>query len=363
MSTPREISTAAPAVVARQLWFTGENQVEVREQLLPEPAANELLVEAICSSVSAGTELLLYRGQLPQHMSLDASLTSLQHAAKYPLQYGYASVGRVARGGKNVAAEWQGKLVFAFQPHASHFAIPVDDVIPLPVELDTYDAVFLANMETAVNLVQDGGPGLGERVVVLGQGIVGLLLSSLLARHPLGALYAVESLTARRARALQVGVQQVFDPTSAAEVNALKERLSASSAGSGADLVYEVSGVPAALNLAIDLCGYHSRIVIGSWYGSKSATIALGGDAHRNRLKIITSQVSSLAPELSGRWDKARRFDLAWEMLRQVQPRKLITHRMTLDGAADLYAQLHRQSDRQGPGDIMQAIFEYPHSR
>jgi 2-desacetyl-2-hydroxyethyl bacteriochlorophyllide A dehydrogenase len=354
MNTAR--SPVAAPVIARQLWFTGANQVEVREQSLPEPVTGELLIETICSSVSAGTELLIYRGQLPQHMSLDANLTSLQ-ATAYPLQYGYACVGRVVRVGASVDEKWQGKLVFAFQPHASHFLTSVDSVIPLPAGIDAYDAVFLANMETAVNLVQDGSPGLGERVVVLGQGIVGLLLSALLAKHPLSALYALEGAPARRARALQLGVKQVFDPTSDADVTTLKQLLTAGTVGSGADLVYEVSGVPEALNLALDLCGYTSRIVIGSWYGTKSAAIELGGDAHRNRLKIITSQVSSIAPELSGRWDKARRFDVAWEMVKQVQPRKLITHRITLDGAADLYAQLHQQSD-----DIVQAVFEYPHS-
>jgi 2-desacetyl-2-hydroxyethyl bacteriochlorophyllide A dehydrogenase len=355
MTTTRNTQPAAPAVIARQLWFVGEQQVAVREQTLPAPAAGELLVETICSSVSAGTELLVYRGQIPQHMSLDASRASLQHAPTYPLQYGYASVGRIIRIGAGLATEWQDKLVFAFQPHASHFITSASSVIPLPEGIDAHDAVFLANMETAVNLVQDGSPALGERVVVLGQGIVGLLLSSLLAKHPLAALYALDGLPARRGHALQLGVNQVFDPGSIAQVNALKQHLSVNPGISGVDLVYEVSGVPEALNLAIDLCGYASRIVIGSWYGSKSAAIALGGDAHRNRLKITTSQVSSLAPELSGRWDKARRFALTWEVLKQVKPSQLITHRVPLDDAAALYQQLHQQS-----GDIVQAVFVYP---
>jgi len=122
----------------------------------------------------------------------------------------------------------------------------------------------------------------------------------------------------------------------------------------GADLIYEVSGAPEALNLAIDLSGYCSRIVVGSWYGSKTAAIALGGEAHRNRLRISTSQVSTLAPELSGRWTRERRFALCWDMLRRTTPQVLITHRIPFAAAATLYSLLH-----ETPGDVMQAVFVY----
>jgi len=347
--------SAASAVTARQLWFTAEQEVEVRESLLPPPGTGELLVEVLLSAVSAGTELLLYRGQIPQDMQLDATLASLQQAAGYPLQYGYACVGRVSQVGGGLAADWQGRLVFGFQPHASHFLAAAADLIQLPDDIDAEDAVFLANMETAVNLVQDGSPGLGERVVVLGQGTVGLLLSALLARHPLASLHAVDSLSARRQQALQLGAQCVFDPESPAALETLRQALCSSSGSSGADLVFEVSGVPSALNLAIELSGYASRIVVGSWYGSKTSTIALGGEAHRNRLKISTSQVSSLAPELSGRWDKARRFALTWLLLKQIRPSQLISHRLDLAEAPALYRQLH-----EGAGSIIQAVFVYP---
>jgi len=347
-------AATAPAVTAHQLWFTGAQHVEIREHLLPAPGAGEVLVETLCSAVSAGTELLVYRGQIPQDMLLDASLKGMQQAPVYPLQYGYACVGRVTHAGPGVAAGWIGRSVFALQPHASHFVAKPADLIPLPDGIDPEDAVFLANMETAVNLVQDGKPGVGERAVVLGQGSVGLLLAALLAKHPLAGLYALDTLPARRQRALHLGVHKTFDPASEADIAALKQLLSPAAGGSGADLVYEVSGVPAALNLAIELSGYASRIVIGSWYGTKSAAIALGGEAHRNRLQISTSQVSTLAPELGGRWDKARRLALTWELLRQVQPRQLITHRVALDAAAALYQQLH-----QAPADLMQAVFVY----
>ena len=122
-----------------------------------------------------------------------------------------------------------------------------------------------------------------------------------------------------------------------------------------ADLIYEVSGHPEALNLAVALAGYTSRIVIGSWYGNKSISVDLGGPAHRNRLQLITSQVSTLAPSLGGRWNKQRRFDVAWEMIRRLDPAQLITHTVPLADADELYRQLHEQQS-----DIVQPLFHYP---
>ena len=176
-----------------------------------------------------------------------------------------------------------------------------------------------------------------------------MLLTSLLSRFPLADLTAVDGVAARRAQALRAGARQAFAPEAVAA--SLQHQ---SSICSGADLIYEVSGVPEALNLAVSLSGYSSRIVIGSWYGNKSAVVPLGGEAHRNRLHISTSQVSTIAPQLSGRWDKARRFELAWEMIRQTRPQQLITHRAPLHDAAALYKLLH-----EAPGDVLQAIFRF----
>jgi len=347
-------------VRAQQLWFTGVEHVEVREHVFAAPSADELLVEVECSAISAGTEMLVYRGQVPRDMALDANITALrdqQQNQQYPLQYGYASVGIIKTVGVNVDAALLGQRVFAFQPHASHFITTLANVIPVPADIAAEDAVFLPNMETAVNLVQDGSPALGERIVVLGQGIVGLLLTHLLAQFPLTQLHALDTIPLRRERALQLGVNNVFDPFSVADISALKQQLTSAENNKGADLIYEVSGAPDALNLAIELSGFSSRIVIGSWYGNKTAAIALGGDAHRNRLKITTSQVSSLAPELSGRWDKSRRFALSWQMLRNQRPSQLITHRVPLSDAPVLYQRLH-----QSPAEILQAVFSYSHS-
>ncbi|TCO75591.1 zinc-dependent alcohol dehydrogenase [Chromatocurvus halotolerans] len=336
-------------VSASQLWFTAPLEVEVRNVALAPPGPGEVRVKTRYSAVSAGTELLLYRGQIPQSMALDSTLESLQQAPHYPVQFGYACIGDVQAIGSGVDATWAGQRVFGFQPHASHFLALPEHLIAVPDDIVASSAVFLPNMETAVNLIQDGQPMMGERVVVLGQGVVGLLLSALLAQYPLASLAAVEGQLQRQQLARRMGVQSVWSP---AEAELPAQR--ASGLGN-ADLIYEVSGHPQALNLAIGLGGYASRIVIGSWYGNKPVSVDLGGDAHRNRLQLMTSQVSTLAPALSGRWDKRRRFDLAWDMIRRVDPGQLVTQTLPLQEAPALYHQLHEQLP-----DIVQPLFHYP---
>lgn len=343
---------SARTTLARQLWFVGPRRVEIRQVVLPAPGPGDVLVAVERSALSAGTELLVYRGELPDQLSLDASLTALQQHTAYPLRYGYSSVGRVTALGPGVDADWLGRRVFAFQPHASHFLCSANELVAVPEDITGDQALLLPNMETAINLVHDGNPRLGERVVVLGQGIVGLLLTALLARHPLQELVVVDAQPARRQQALRLGASQALDPADVAAMQGLRARLQTTEPA-GADLLFEVSGSPAVLNDAVDLSGYTSRLVIGSWYGSKSAPLQLGGAAHRNRLRILTSQVSSIDPLLLGRWNKARRFTEVWAQLRTLETAPLITHRVALQAAPALYQQLD-----VGAADLVQAVFD-----
>ncbi|ATG89842.1 zinc-dependent alcohol dehydrogenase [Methylomonas koyamae] len=340
-------------MLAQQLWFSQPFEVHIRETQLPAPAAGQVVVKTLCSAVSAGSELLVYRGQLPPGIDLDATLKSLQHAPTYPLPYGYACVGRVEQLGDGVDPAWLDTLVFSFQPHASRFIATPDQLLAVPDGIEPEAAVFLANAETAVSLVHDGAPLLGERVVVLGQGVVGLLLTGLLARFPLDQLFTVDAFALRREWSISLKATAAFDATAAGQIAQLKIILTETDTN-GADLLYEVSGQPHALNQAIDLCGFTSRIVVGSWYGDKSAPIALGGAAHRNRIRFTTSQVSSIDPVLSGRWDKTRRFTAAWRAIRQLSPQQWITHRYPLAQAGELYRRLD-----QTPESVLQALLVY----
>jgi threonine dehydrogenase-like Zn-dependent dehydrogenase len=335
---------------AQQLWFTAPHTVQIREALLT-PTANEVLVQVHCSAPSAGTELLVYRDQLPAALELDPSLSVLREQSGYPLRYGYASVGHVITCGANIDPSWLGRRVFALQPHASHYLAEPATLLPVPDALPDEAAVFLANMETAINLVHDGAPLLDERVVVLGLGIVGLLTSALLAQFPLAALHGIDPQASRRASAATLVGMSTHEISTATQRDSLRARLGAQG---NADLLFEVSGEPQALELALDLSGYCSRIVIGSWYGSKRCALPLGGTAHRNRVNILTSQVSTVAPALTGRWTKARRFDSAWTQLQRVQPQRWIDARLPLTSAPQLYQRLHQCTDAP-----LQALFVY----
>ncbi len=337
------------------IFFTAPRKIEIRETPLPHLKADEALVETICSAISAGTELLVYRGQFPQLKDAHDAVSS---EMKYPLAYGYACVGRVKETGKQVDRALQGKLVFAFHPHASSFIIQPSSLIHIPEAISPESACFLPNMETAVNLVQDGAPILGERVLVLGQGVVGLLTASLLSEFPLESLVAVDGFELRRKALGMNGQRSKVKSLAPTDLRPFDKTQDKPSTFDPFDLTFELTGSPPALNDAIELTAFSGRIVIGSWYGQKRAEINLGGDFHRSRIKLISSQVSSIAPELSGRWDKSRRFDVAWKALDRIKPEKWITHRFPIEEADKAYQLLD-----ENPQETIQVIFDYRASK
>lgn len=328
------------------VYFTRPGVVEVREEPIPEPGEGQVLVQTLLSAISPGTEMLVYRGQFPSALAVDETIGSLSGVFQYPLKYGYSSVGEVAAVGPGVESGWLGRRVFAFHPHESHYLAAPIELLPLPDDLEPEEAVFLPNMETAVNFVMDGRPMIGERVGVLGLGIVGLLTTALLAQHPLGCLSVWDRYALRREATRQLGVEQVFAPDQASPGKG--------EPGIGFDLVYELSGAPAALNTAIDLTGFAGRVVIGSWYGTKPVQLDLGGRFHRSRVRLISSQVSTLAPDLTGRWDKSRRMQLAWDFLRVILPARWITQRFPIGQADQAYCLID-----QKPEETIQVIITY----
>lgn len=327
--------------------FTAPRQVELRHEDLRAPAAGEGQVTATHSLISTGTELLIYKGDAPAELAADEQLGALTGSLAFPLKYGYCMVGTVSALGQGVDPAWLGRTVFAFNPHETAFNAAVADLQPLPQGLPEDDAVFLPNMETAVNLIFDGQPLLGERVAVIGQGVVGLLTTALLARHPLEIMLAIDTIPGRNQRAVQLGAAAAYVP----------QELAAAQAALGqrrADLVYELSGDPAGLNLALDLVGDHGRIVVGSWYGQRQSPIDLGRRFHRGRIRIISSQVTNIEPALRGRWDKARRFENAWHMLQNLQPSHLVTERVPFTQAPLAYGRLASQ-----PQDHLATLLTY----
>ena len=200
------------SLTRRALYFTAPSQVSIRTEGLCGPAPGQVLVQTLVSAISPGTELLIYRGQAPTDLAADETIAALTGNLTFPLKYGYAAVGRVTIVGSAAEAAWQDRLVFAFHPHESHFLAAPAELFPVPPALTPEEAVFLPNMETAVNFLMDGHPLIGERVVVFGQGVVGLLTTALLARLPLGCLLTLDRYAQRRGHSLALGAQTSLEP-------------------------------------------------------------------------------------------------------------------------------------------------------
>jgi 6-pyruvoyl-tetrahydropterin synthase/NADPH:quinone reductase-like Zn-dependent oxidoreductase len=275
-------------------------------------------VQTVVSAISTGTELLIYRGQAPTDMPTDETITALSRALTFPLKYGYAAVGRVIAVGSPTEQAWQGRLVFAFQPHSSHFLCTPTDLHPVPNSLSPEEAVFLPNMETAVNFLMDGHPVIGERVVVFGQGVVGLLTVALLARLPLSHLITVDGYPFRRERSRGLGAHASLDAGSDDVVARLQAGLQAEHGAHGADLSYELSGNPrpSIRPSLYRLQRRGDRLLVRS----ETRRSEPGRTFPPSRIRLISSQVSTIAPEWSGRWNKSRRLHVAWEMLQHVSP-------------------------------------------
>jgi 2-desacetyl-2-hydroxyethyl bacteriochlorophyllide A dehydrogenase len=341
-------------MVRKSLYFTGPCQVELREEPLAAPGPGRVLVRTLMSAISPGTEMLIYRGQAPREMAADATLAALPGSLAFPLKYGYAAVGRVAALGPEVAPTWQDRLVMAFQPHEDSFLAAPEELLPVPPGLSPEDAVFLPNLETAVTLVLDGRPLIGEKAAVFGQGIVGLLLTALLARFPLAKLVTLDRHPNRRLASESLGAHASLDPLAPRALDQARALLQGDGHDPGADLTYEISGNPAALDQALALTGFHGRVVIGSWYGAKTSELHLGGLFHRSRQVIVSSQVSTIAPELTGRWDKPRVRAVAWRLVQEIAPARFITQRFPLAQAAQAYQLLDRE-----PGEAIQVVLTY----
>ena len=285
--------------------------------------------------------MLVYRGQFPRgEIDLHDSISS---SIEYPLAYGYANAGRVIEIGNQVGEDWIGHLVFGFQPHSTHYVSDINQLMIVPDNISAEQASLLPFAETAINLIQDAQPLLGEKVLILGQGTIGLMAAALMSMFPLKLILTTDCYPIRREASLKLSerVKSSLDPLDPDFMKQAKTILQ-----DGADLSLELSGNPSALNDALALTAFSGRIVIGSWYGEKKGHIELGGSFHRSRIKLISSQVSSIAPELSGRWDKSRRFDLAWDLLDKIKPERWITHRFSQENAQQAFKLIHEKPDQ-----------------
>lgn len=337
----------AEKVPAQAIWFPRARAVELRPELVPDVAENDVRIRTIASGVSHGTEMLVYRGQVPAGTTLD--LPTLQGSFDFPIKYGYASVGRVVETGSAVEHLTAGDLVFVHHPHQTEFVVPASMAVRLPPDIEAEAGILLANVETAINVMLDAHPRLGERIAIFGQGVVGLLLTQLAKRAGASWVLTVDPVAKRRKLSAALGADATMGPDAD-----LPERVRQMTGGLGSDIVIEASGNPAALAQALDCVAPEGTVVVCSWYGTKPVNLPLGGTFHRGRIRIISSQVGSIAPELSRRWTRDRRTRLAREMLSTLQLTDLIGHRFPFDRAADAFALVDGS-----PEETVQVILTY----
>jgi hypothetical protein len=313
---------------ARAFWVAAPGRGEIRDETLRPPAANEVLVEALYSGISRGTEALVFNGQVPPSEWTRMRAPFQTGDFPGPVKYGYASVGRVARGPTGLA----GRDVFVLHPHQTRFIVPADAVHPLPDEVPPARAVLAANLETAINGLWDGRPHVGDRIAVIGAGTVGCLTA----------------WAASRIVGCQVELVDV-NPNRAAVARALGVRFVETTAASReTDLVIHASGAASGLALALELAGIEATIVELSWYGHQDVPLPLGGAFHAKRLTIVSSQVGRVAASQRARWDTRRRVQLALQLLRDPALDAVITGESEFEALPDVMATLAR-----APGDTL----------
>lgn len=343
--------------MTQSLYFTGPRELAIREEPLAAPGPGEILIEAIVSGISAGTELNVFRGHAPQwrqHMDRNTRLFLSDAEAdwKWPARYGYAMVGRVAgRGSPDVALK-DGDLVFAYAPHGRHAIVPEAHVVPLGQLNNPELGVFFANLNTAYNGVLDACLPLGSEVVVSGLGVIGQIVTRLLKRNGARTIIGVDRISLRRDAARAGGATHVLDPGS----DKIAETVRVMTDGRGADAVIEVSGAAPALNEAIRTAGYNGTVIAMSWYGGSFESLSLSGEFHHNRTRIISSQVGATNPYLGPLWSVGRRAKIAREYMDLLAPdlAAFVSHRIPLADAARGYRLLD-----QGSPDVLQVLIDY----
>ncbi|MFG1462450.1 zinc-binding alcohol dehydrogenase [Xanthobacter sp. DSM 24535] len=300
---------------AEALWYVAPRCARLKSEPLRARERDELLVATSWSAVSRGTERLIFDGLIdPVHR--DRMRAPMQSGDfPFPVKYGYCAVGRVEAGPPHML----GRDVFALHPHQDRFVIGADKVMLVPRAVPARRATLAANMETALNALWDSGAGAGDRIVVVGAGLVGLLIVYLAARLPGADVTALDPCTHRRAIAESFGARFTTSPDPIAE----------------ADVVFHASATSEGLSAAIGCGGASATLVEVSWYGDKSVTVELGGPFHAKRLRLISSQVGAVPPERQPRWSLKRRLAKALDLLDDPRLDALITDEVAFSDLPD----------------------------
>lgn len=290
-------------------WTVAPGRGELRRETLPPLRDGDVLVRSLYSAISRGTESLVFRGEVPPSEYQRMRAPFQQGDFPAPVKYGYINVGVVEAGCGAQAQALVGRRVFCLYPHQQAYVVPATAVVALPDAVPSARAVLAANLETAINAVWDASPTLGDRIAVVGGGVLGALVTWLCARIPGTEVELID-----------------LDPSRAALATALGAGFALPDGARGnCDLVIHASGAPAGLARALELAGDEATVLEMSWYGQRSVTLALGEAFHARRLTLRSSQVGRLPPRQAPRWTYRRRMELALSLLVDSLPDVLIS--------------------------------------
>jgi threonine dehydrogenase-like Zn-dependent dehydrogenase len=281
---------------ASALWYVAPGVAELRPQPLPLPAPDQVLVRTLFSGLSRGTERLVFEGRVPESEWQRMRAPGQEGDFPFPVKYGYAAVGVVEIGPDALL----GRTVFALHPHQERFIIAADKVAPIPDGVPARRAVLTANLETALNILWDGNAEAGQRIVVVGGGLVGLLVAALAAPMLDTTLTLVDIDPSRQDLAAKFGAAFALPKDAPAD----------------ADLVIHTTASEAGLALALDCAGDDATVVEASWYGDKKISLGLGGAFHARRITLVSSHVGGISPaRRRAQWTNERRLRAATHLL------------------------------------------------
>jgi NADPH:quinone reductase-like Zn-dependent oxidoreductase len=310
----------AEQVDAHAFWLRSPGQGEIRALSLPAPERDEVMVRTLRSGVSRGTETLVFRGGVPPDQYAEMRAPFQEGDFPAPVKYGYLNVGTVEEG----PPELSGRNVFCLYPHQTAYVVPAGAVAVVPEDVPPARAVLAGTVETAVNAVWDARPLLGDRVTVVGAGMVGCCAAHVLSRFPGVEVTLVDVDAARTEVASALGVDFAL-PDDAAD---------------GRDLVVHASATSAGLQRSLELLAPEGTVIELSWYGDGEVKLSLGGAFHSRRLGIRASQVGALSPARGRRWTTAERLALALDLLRDPAFDALLTGESPFEELPDVMARL-----------------------
>ncbi|BCY07766.1 zinc-binding alcohol dehydrogenase [Actinoplanes sp. L3-i22] len=320
-------------VDARAFWVTSPGSGELRIETVPAPGPGEVLVRTLHTGVSRGTETLVFQGRVPESQWGSMRAPFQDGDFPGPVKYGYLNVGVVEKG----PAELAGRTVFALYPHQTHYVLPESSVTPVPDGVPAHRAVLTGTVETAVNAVWDAAPQLGDRITVVGGGMVGSSVAAILAGFPAADVQLVDADPARKAVADALGVGFALPEAATGD----------------RDLVIHASANPAGLARSLELLRTEGTVVELSWYGDRDVPLRLGENFHSRRLTIRSSQVGGILPQRGRTY--AERLRLALELLRDDRFEALLTGR---SGFGELPAVMPRLADGSLPA--LCHVIDYP---